>query len=319
MSPKIITDLHMHSDYSDGELDIRDLILHVKNQVAKETKEKKFMDLERTVISITDHDNLFGVETALRYGKEFNIEVVPGIEITSNFEGDGIHIIGYFHESDLGYVLSNKEISELLSKNIKIREEKIKRILSALREEKISNITMNDIRLIKPHNKFIGLPHIVSAIKIKNKLSDDEIDDTFAMIKRIEKSTRNENYESYDNMEKVVETLRKANILPVIAHPLREDLRRIYTLINDFYKCGGLGIECFYPYEKFKTNSKNLRPYVIDINNFCLAKELLMLGGSDYHGKYFGDKRELFEVNIPDYIIDRLFERINDLRKGKIK
>ena len=69
-------DLHMHSVYSDGTLSIKKLLDYAKS---------KRLD----IIAITDHDSTMGVDVAIAYGKEINIKVIPGLELSTSHNGQG--------------------------------------------------------------------------------------------------------------------------------------------------------------------------------------------------------------------------------------
>ena len=47
-------------------------------------------------IAITDHDNLNGVDEAVSVGEHLGLEVVPGIELSTDYAGTEVHILGYF-------------------------------------------------------------------------------------------------------------------------------------------------------------------------------------------------------------------------------
>ncbi len=75
-------DIHIHTIYSDGSANIRELIEHV----ARNT------DLR--VIAITDHDTIDGALLARQMAREFGIEVIVGEEV-STAEG---HLLALFIE-----------------------------------------------------------------------------------------------------------------------------------------------------------------------------------------------------------------------------
>jgi len=76
-------DLHIHSNYSDGVLSVFQIIDEaVKNKVQ--------------IISITDHDSIKGYSKKLfDYAKGKNITLIPGVEISTKYQGFGVHILGY--------------------------------------------------------------------------------------------------------------------------------------------------------------------------------------------------------------------------------
>jgi hypothetical protein len=98
-------DLHIHTTHSDGAFSPREIVLKAKQASID-------------IISITDHDNVNGFKEALEAGKEYGIEVIPGVEISSEVSNREIHILGYFF---------NPENSELERYLTFFREERIKR------------------------------------------------------------------------------------------------------------------------------------------------------------------------------------------------
>jgi 3',5'-nucleoside bisphosphate phosphatase len=76
-------DLHIHTTFSDG--------LYTAAQV---------VDLARRsglgAIAITDHDTTDGFQPARESAMGSNLEIVPGVEITSHFRGRELHLLGYF-------------------------------------------------------------------------------------------------------------------------------------------------------------------------------------------------------------------------------
>ncbi len=80
-------DLHIHTTYSDGT--------YTPAQV---------IDLARrtglAALALTDHDTLAGVTFAQAAAIGTDIEVIPGVEITSEFLGRELHLLGYFVHLD---------------------------------------------------------------------------------------------------------------------------------------------------------------------------------------------------------------------------
>lgn len=78
-------DFHIHSTYSDGGLTPREII-----NLAKKRK----ID----VIAITDHNSTAGVDEAVEEGYKNNIKVIPGVELSTRYNGCRVHILGYFKD-----------------------------------------------------------------------------------------------------------------------------------------------------------------------------------------------------------------------------
>ena len=76
-------DLHIHTAASDGTDTPRAAV-------------EKAASLGLAAVSITDHDSVSGVPEAMRAGAELGVEVVPGIEVSSDYRDNNVHILGYF-------------------------------------------------------------------------------------------------------------------------------------------------------------------------------------------------------------------------------
>jgi len=91
-----LVDLHVHSRASDGSRTPRDVV-----RLASE------MGLR--ALAVTDHDTVAGVPEALAAGEEFGIEVIPAVEISTEFADGACHILGYFidiRDAALGALLA---------------------------------------------------------------------------------------------------------------------------------------------------------------------------------------------------------------------
>src|SRR5438270_5073398 len=76
-------DLHLHTTHSDGEYSPKELVdLAHRSGLA--------------AIAVTDHDTLSAVPEAQAAAVGTGLEVIPGVEITSDFHGREIHLLGLF-------------------------------------------------------------------------------------------------------------------------------------------------------------------------------------------------------------------------------
>ena len=82
-------DLHVHSTKSDGSYTPTELVNYA-------------LEKGLSAFALTDHDTTDGITEALAAAKGKNIEVIPGIEFSSEYEGRDIHIVGLYidYESD---------------------------------------------------------------------------------------------------------------------------------------------------------------------------------------------------------------------------
>ena len=78
---KELTDLHVHSCFSDGT--------YTPTKLAAYAKEKGLK-----AFALTDHDTVLGIDEAMAAGKTQGIEVIPGIEFSTNYTEKDIHVLG---------------------------------------------------------------------------------------------------------------------------------------------------------------------------------------------------------------------------------
>jgi len=77
-----LVDLHSHTTCSDGRVAPRDLIRLAKAQGVH-------------VLAVTDHDSVEAIPDCLDEGRLQGVRVIPGIEMSSRFEGNDVHVLGY--------------------------------------------------------------------------------------------------------------------------------------------------------------------------------------------------------------------------------
>ena len=106
-------DLHIHSNYSDGVKSPEEIIdSAIKDNIK--------------YISITDHDSI-----AAQYITKNNYEginIIPGIELSSEYKEMELHILGYFMDID------NKALQEVVNELNTQRIKRVENILFKLKE-----------------------------------------------------------------------------------------------------------------------------------------------------------------------------------------
>lgn len=80
-------DLQIHSTFSDGVDSVENLA-----EMAKQNN--------LSLVSLTDHDNIHGVSRFLELCREQNIQAISGCEITADFHGKVVHLLGYKISTD---------------------------------------------------------------------------------------------------------------------------------------------------------------------------------------------------------------------------
>ncbi|MBI2096846.1 MAG: PHP domain-containing protein [Candidatus Sungbacteria bacterium] len=118
-----------------------------------------------TSIAITDHDTIGGVKEALEAGKEFGIEVIPGIELSCDHENHGIHILG------LGIDYHNEALLEKLHVLQNEREHRAKLIIEKLRQFGFA-VDFEEVK--RRAEGVVARPHIAEAV-LENPLNEGKL------------------------------------------------------------------------------------------------------------------------------------------------
>lgn len=273
-----LVDLHTHSTASDGSLSPRDLVAYAKKKGA-------------AAISLTDHDTIEGLESAAQAGSAYDLEVIPGLEISAQYNGGTMHILGYYLDpSDLTL---NQELHRLQE----ARRERNPRIIEKLRALGIP-ISFDQVQALAKGQ--IGRPHIAQVlIQIGAVSSFDE-----AFHKYLTKGAPAYVDKFRFTPLKALSLIRQAGGIPVLGHPFTlnySSLRDLYQLVRELKNNGLKGIEVLYP----KHTAEQTRDY------FSLARELKLLytGGSDFHGSHKEDVDLLYgngDLRIPYEIVENL-------------
>lgn len=188
------TDLHIHSNYSDGTKSVEELIELAKN---------KNLDM----IAITDHDTL---DAHIEYQKlNSDYLVIAGVELSTYRNKKPVHILGYFYQN-------NTDVSELKD-YLKIMKEKrnirIQKIISNLAD--LFNIKVEYADVKKGSHGVISRPHIARVICEKYGYTFQEVFDKFL----------NDESPAYVDVERLdtkdaIDMLHRNNAIAVLAHPI---------------------------------------------------------------------------------------------------
>jgi predicted metal-dependent phosphoesterase TrpH len=258
-------DLHIHTNFSDGSLTPEEVVdISIKRGLK--------------VISITDHDNIEGVNSIISKIHQYdNIKIIPGVEISAEYEkaieGE-IHILGYFIN------LKSKSLSEKLNY---YRQERKKRALQII--EKFNRIGINIDTSMLDSNNSIGRLHIAKYL-VKNGFTKN--------IKEAFRKYLGYNCPCYvkKNMftvEEAIRTIVEANGLPVLAHPMISFSN--IELIENVLKKGMVGIEVWHT--KHTSSDINM------LYSYAKERKLIITGGSDCHGYVNGNPPLIGALKIP--------------------
>ena len=137
-------DLHLHTTCSDGRLAPSELV-----QLCAERGLK--------VLAISDHDSTEGIEEALDAARAFpELEVIPGVELSTDVPGSEIHMLGYFVDH------RDADFQRVLRRFRDDRQQRARRMVERLNELGIE-ISWGRVEELSKGGA-IGRPHIAQAM-----------------------------------------------------------------------------------------------------------------------------------------------------------
>lgn len=138
----LFVDLQVHTTASDGAL-------------APAVVVQAAADAQLHAIAITDHDTVDGLDEASKAGARLGVRIVPGVELSTHFGDDELHLLGLH--------LSNREaIRSALAEFREQRVARAERIVATLNAHGMP-ITMESV-LREAADGAVGRPHIARAM-----------------------------------------------------------------------------------------------------------------------------------------------------------
>ena len=273
-------DLHLHTKASDGALRPEELV--------------KAADLIGIrVMAVTDHDSVDGIAEAQAAASGLAIEVIPGIEISTNLDGDELHILGYLLDADDPFLRKAlRRLQEDRLAQAKAMVEQLGALRCPLEWDRVMAIA---------DGGSVGRPHIAMALLERGYVAS--VNEAFSrFLKR-----GGPGYVEGPKLlpQEAVSLIREAHGVPSLAHPIivgasdyHLDLPRLLPMMVE---AGLEGIEVYY---------KGYTPK-ITVSLLAVAGQyrLVPTGGSDFHGGGVVADAELGGVEVPWETVEHLRAR----------
>jgi predicted metal-dependent phosphoesterase TrpH len=266
-------DFHMHSTLSDGHLSVRDLIDYCVEQGL-------------SAVSITDHDNIDAYIEGREYAEEAGIGFIPGVEISSSWQGHDIHMLGYLFEPT--HLELNRTLVTLREK----RRKRARRIVTRLAEKGIE-LSYDKLAARTQHGGSIGRAHIAAA------MVEEEYVPTFqeAFVRYL--GNGNPFMEGMESEKltpgEAIGLIRDAGGVAVLAHPGRTNQD---ALIGSMVEQGLQGIETWCHSHTPSTHRR--------YKDVAKRYGLLCSGGADFHVRRDGDRFAPGSLRIPGEVLDKI-------------
>ena len=266
--PSLI-DLHIHSQFSDGQFDI-----------------KKLVELSRTngvgLISITDHDTCKQYEDeALKNNKIFSGKIIKGTELHAVFQNKNIEILAYNINPNIINEWCEKYYSE---DKLKEQQEICRKRLFDICDKHGLIYDESKIRKPKKASEYVERPIYEELMTHKENYKIlGEFTESFSIFFRKGLANPESSYfmnhiEFRPKYKEVIDIIHKAGGKAFLAHPFEYKFEDTIGFINDLRKEAELdGIECFHP-SSADDNKKDI------LAEYARKNNLYISGGSDYHG-----------------------------------
>lgn len=248
-----IVDLHVHSTKSDGSYTPTELVNYA-------------LEKGLSAFALTDHDTTDGIEEAMKAAEGKPIEVIPGIEFSSEYEGKDIHIVGLYIDYQSAFF--KRRLKAFVNGRIIRNKEMCKRLtehgLPIDYEDLVSEFP--NCVITRSHYAEYLLNH--GYIKSRKEAFDRYIGDNCPCFVPRKKITP----------MRAVEIILKAGGVPILAHPLLYGMSsaRLDKLVSNLKDIGLVGLEAVYSTYS-PSDERQMR-------TLAAKYELCISGGSDFHG-----------------------------------
>jgi predicted metal-dependent phosphoesterase TrpH len=284
--PDRLVDLHVHSTASDGSLSPSAVV-------------GAAAEAHLAAIALTDHDTVAGLPEAVEAGRSAGIEVLTGVELSVNWPGSTMHMLGYALDP------SSPPLVEALATFRRNRDERNPKILDRLVE--MGMPLEYEAVAAKAGGESVGRPHIAQAM-----VEAGYVRDTGTAFRRyLARGAPAYVERRRAEPEEAIAVIRAAEGAAVLAHPgqLQRPMEEVRHIIARFRDAGLDGLEAWHPDHTAQDMAVYQR----------MAEELglVVTGGTDFHGHLRQDVRlgvGRGNLRIPYAVVAQLRERLADRR-----
>lgn len=271
-------DLHIHTTASDGTWTPEELIAAVH---------KAGIGL----FAVTDHDSVGNVEATRRLAANAGLKFLTGVELASTLDGRSFHILGYGIDAECF------ALRRLLEYNT--------RLMEAADDQSVQELIKTGVPV--DYNEYFSYRHNPArgGWKSLNFLIDKglcrDINDFFGNFFTRERGIV---FPEFPHPAEVVETIKTAGGVPILAHPGSDFHGSTLEETLDYFASIAIeGIECFHPCHDASTARQAVA--------WCLRHKRLITGGSDCHGNFVGSRfLGVPEVHLNDLNLGRLMKKL---------
>lgn len=268
------SDLHLHSDNSDGTEPPAEVLASVHRAGVR-------------TAALTDHDTTSGWAPAAQAAASLGMTFLPGMELSARHEWRSVHVLGYLFDPD------DDDVRALTDR---IRTSRLTRAREmADRIGRDYDLRWEDVVGQTATGATVGRPHLADALVAKGLVRDRE--EAFAGILH----PRSDYYVSLYAPDPVaaVAAIADAGGVPIIAHPAGRAGLLPDAVVDGMLEAGLAGFEL--------GHRENVEPAVSYLRRFAAQHDLIVTGSSDYHGA--GKPNRPGEHTTSDEMVARIIAR----------
>ena len=266
------SDLHIHTSFSDGKL--------TPEQIIEEAKK-----IGLTCIALTDHDTTEGI-VHLYEGGLFpckGLKIIPGLEMSADCPGHEVHILGYNID------IYDSRLTERLTEVGESRWTRFGEIVAKLRQMRYE-ISEADVLSVLGDSKSISRSHIARVLVKKEYFKS--VREAFSALLDKGKPAYVPHFRL--GVDEIISLIKNSGGKAVLAHPklVKSDVK-----VLELIERGIDGIEVFYPEHTDEDTERYL--------SFAKEHNLIITGGSDFHGFTARHAINLGEFTVPDELAEQ--------------
>ena len=270
-------DLHSHTDRSDGTFTPQELVAEA-------------VRVGLSALAITDHDTFQGYYDAVPFAAEAGLELICGIELSTRYQGNSVHLLGYFLHS-----APSAELQTWLAFLLENRRERNVRLIQKLQSLGV-DITLAEVEA--RGKTLTARPHFARVLMEKGYAKD--VQNAFDLY--LDESAKGYVQRHEVPMEDALERILKAGGIPSLAHPVRVAKNNWEKLAGYVEDLAGYGLRAVEVYHS-DHSPENVSYY----KSLADRNDLAVTGGSDFHG---GNKPTISlgtgqrgNLNVPDSVL----------------
>ncbi len=270
-------DLHLHTRWSDGTLDLAGTV-------------KRAQGVGLAAIAITDHDTI-GPELLAPVAHRQGIEVICGVEVKAEIEGERGEILGYFLSP------RHPALEELFAWMAAARRRRMEEMVRRCQDLLGSEITLAEVTAGAAGS--VGRPHLAKVLVQRGLALDYE--DAFRRF--LTAGTPCYVPLPRPTSRQVIAAIRAAGGVASLAHPCFLTYPDWEATLAALAEEGLAGVEVYYPYADSR---QTLHADPATVERIALSLGLIPTGGSDDHGPG-SVKESMGAVRVPySPVVERL-------------